>query len=86
MAKSKRVKKAKVVDVKRLAAHDVELKPEAGAARAEGLALYKLAGRPTKAQFIMVYGERGHLMTWVQRAEAGIPAEQFQAALKKVSR
>ncbi len=76
-------------DVKLAAAND---KPEAapapamtseerGKAQAEGLRLYKLAGRPTKAQFIKVYGKRGHLMTWDQRAEAGVPAAKFQAAL-----
>jgi hypothetical protein len=49
--------------------------------RAEGLRLFALAGRPTKAQFVMVYGKRGHLMTWSERAEAGVPAKKFQAAL-----
>jgi hypothetical protein len=74
-------------DVKKAAANDnteavpAEPKSEAGAARSEGLRLYKLAGRPTKAQFIKVYGKRGHLMTWDQRAEAGVPAAKFQAAL-----
>ena len=51
-----------------------------------GLRLFKLAGRPTKEQFLVVYGKRGHLMTWTQRAEAGIPAEKFQAALAKQAR
>jgi hypothetical protein len=27
--------------------------------RSEGLRLFKLAGRPTKDQFVLVYGERG---------------------------
>lgn len=56
--------------------------------RSEGIRLFKLAGRPTKEQFILVYGERGPKMTWEQRAAAGVPAEQFQAALaeKGVSR
>jgi hypothetical protein len=49
--------------------------------RSEGLRLFKLAGRPTKEQFRLVYGERGHLMTWAQRAAAGVPAKKFQAAL-----
>jgi hypothetical protein len=75
------------VDVKKAAANDktdavpTEPKTEAGAARSEGLRLYKLAGRPSKAQFIRVYGKRGHLMTWDQRAAAGVPAGKFQAAL-----
>jgi len=53
----------------------------AGANRAEGIRLFKLAGRPTKEQFRLVYGERGHLMTWDQRAAAGVPANKFQSAL-----
>lgn len=56
-------------------------KKSAGSNRAQGIALFKLAGRPTKEQFILVYGERGHLMTWEQRAKAGVSAKQFQAAL-----
>lgn len=52
-----------------------------GASRAEGIRLFKLAGRPTKDQFRLVYGERGHLMTWKERAKAGVSAKQFQAAL-----
>jgi hypothetical protein len=76
-------------DVKLAAAND---KPEAapaqtmtpeerGKARAEGLRLFTLAGRPKKSDFIKVYGKRGHLMTWDQRADAGVPAAKFQAAL-----
>jgi hypothetical protein len=53
----------------------------AGKSRAEGIRLFNLAGRPTKQQFQLVYGDRGHLLTWDQRAEAGVPAERFQAAL-----
>jgi len=49
--------------------------------RSEGLRLFKLAGRPTKEEFRLVYGERGHLMTWDQRAAAGVSASKFQAAL-----
>jgi hypothetical protein len=54
--------------------------------RSEGLRLFKLAGRPTKEQFRLVYGEKGPLMTWDQRAAAGIPAEKFQVALAKAGR
>lgn len=53
----------------------------AGMNRAEGIRLFRLAGRPTPEQFILVYGERGPKMTWEQRAAAGVPAERFQAAL-----
>jgi len=54
---------------------------QVSAARSEGIRLFKLSGRPTKEQFILVYGEKGAKMTWDQRAAAGVPAEQFQAAL-----
>ena len=60
-----------------------KLRPDqAGKARAEGNRLFRLAGKPTKEQFQLVYGKRGHLMTWNQRAAAGVPAEKFQEALK----
>ena len=49
--------------------------------RAEGIRLFKLAGRPTREQCILVYGERGPRMTWAERAKAGVPANKFQAAL-----
>jgi hypothetical protein len=49
--------------------------------RSEGLRLFKLAGRPTKEEFRLVYGEKGPLMTWDQRAAAGVPASKFQAVL-----
>ena len=49
--------------------------------RSEGIRLFKVAGRPTKEQFILVYGERGQRMTWDERAKAGAPAKQFQTAL-----
>ncbi|MGB0015034.1 MAG: hypothetical protein WBQ03_25805 [Candidatus Sulfotelmatobacter sp.] len=49
--------------------------------RSEGLRLFKLAGRPTMEQFVLVYGDRGPKMTWGQRAAAGVPAKKFQAAL-----
>ena len=52
-----------------------------GSARSEGIRLFKLAGRPTREQFILVYGERGPRMTWDERAKAGVPAKQFQTAL-----
>jgi murein L,D-transpeptidase YcbB/YkuD len=48
---------------------------------AEGTRLFALAGRPTKAQFVKVYGPKGPKMTWTQRAEAGVDAKHFQAAL-----
>jgi len=52
---------------------------------AEGTRLFALAGRPTKAQFIKVYGPNGPKMTWEQRAKAGVDAKHFQEALKAKS-
>jgi hypothetical protein len=49
--------------------------------RSEGIRLFKLAGRPTREQFTLVYGKNGPKMTWEQRAAAGVPATKFQAAL-----
>ena len=48
---------------------------------AEGTRLFALAGRPTKAQFVKVYGAKGPSMTWAQRAKAGVDAKHFQSAL-----
>jgi hypothetical protein len=53
----------------------------ARASIAEGTRLYAPAGRPSKADFIKVYGPSGPKMTWAQRAEAGVDAKHFQAAL-----
>jgi hypothetical protein len=53
----------------------------AGKSRAEGIRLFALAGRPSKEDFVRVYGPAGIKMTWSQRAQAGVPAEKFQAAL-----
>jgi hypothetical protein len=53
----------------------------AGKSRAEGIRLFQLAGRPSQQDFVKVYGPNGPKMTWEQRAEAGVPAEKFQAAL-----
>jgi hypothetical protein len=52
---------------------------------AEGTRLFALAGRPSKAQFVKVYGPQGPKMTWEQRAKAGVDAKHFQEALKAKS-
>ena len=52
---------------------------------AEGTRLFALAGRPTKSQFVKVYGAKGPTMTWAQRAKAGVDAKHFQAALAEES-
>jgi hypothetical protein len=50
----------------------------------QGLKQHALAGRPTKAQLITVFGTKGYAMTWAQRTEKfGITPETFQAALAK---
>ena len=54
---------------------------------AEGTRLFALAGRPTKAQFVVkVYGSKGPTMTWAERAKAGVPAGKFQAVLAEKSK
>jgi hypothetical protein len=47
---------------------------------AEDTRLFALAGRPTKAKFVKVYGPKGPTMTWAQRAKAGDDAKHFQSA------
>ena len=50
----------------------------------QGLKQHALAGRPTKEQLILVFGQKGYAMTWAQRTERfGITPETFQAALAK---
>lgn len=90
----------KRADVKRAAAND---KPEAapastmtpdqrGKARAEGLRLYKLAGRPSKKDFVAVFGKKGITWTWEARAKAvGLAsaeecAARFKSLLRKAAR
>ena len=58
----------------------------AGKNRAEGIRLFALAGRPSKQDFVAVYGPAGPKMTWEQRAAAGVPAEKFQVALASATR
>jgi hypothetical protein len=58
----------------------------AGKNRAEGIRLFALAGRPSKQDFVKVYGPDGPKMTWEQRAAAGVPADKFQAALASAMR
>jgi hypothetical protein len=58
----------------------------AGKNRAEGIRLFALAGRPSKEDFIKVFGPDGPKLTWLQRAAAGVPAEKFQSALAAAMR
>ncbi len=81
----KRTKKAKVVKKAKKQAQPKQAQTSSKAARAhiaEGTRLLALAGRPTKADFIKVYGPKGPNMTWEQRAKAGVDAKHFQEALK----
>ena len=51
---------------------------EAGSARAIGIALYKMAGRPSKKDFLHVYGDMGAKWTWEARAKAvGLPPRRL---------
>ncbi|PYU76590.1 MAG: hypothetical protein DMG49_01250 [Acidobacteria bacterium] len=45
---------------------------------AEGTRLFALAGRPTKAQFVKVYGPLGPKMTWEQRAKQALTPDTFR--------
>ena len=76
--KTKKVRKA----TKPASPKQAQVRSKAARAHiAEGTRLFALAGRPTKAQFVKVYGPKGPTMTWAQRAEAGVPTEKFQSAL-----
>jgi hypothetical protein len=85
-ANKKQTKKAaKAPDFKSAAANDKATatatpNTEAGAARSEGLRLYALAGRPTKSQFIRVFGKDGAKWTWQQRAKHAELASAEEAA------
>ena len=79
--KSTKTQKRKATKLAKAKARVPERTTSAGSNRAEGIRLFKLAGRPTREQFILVYGERGPKMTWDQRAAAGVSAKQFPAAL-----
>jgi hypothetical protein len=77
-----KTKKAKVVKKAKKLVQRTQVRSKAARAHiAEGTRLFALAGRPTKAQFIKVYGPQGPKMTWEQRAKAGVNAKHFQAAL-----
>jgi hypothetical protein len=80
----KRTKKVKAVKKTKRQTQPKQVQTRSKSARAhiaEGTRLFALAGRPTKAQFIKLYGPKGPKMTWAQRAKAGVDAKHFQAAL-----
>ena len=76
-------KKAKAVKKAKKSTKQTQVRSKVARAHiVEGTRLFALAGRPTKAQFVKVYGPQGPKMTWEQRAEAGVDAKHFQEALK----
>ncbi len=78
-----KTRKAKAVKKAKKPAKQAQVRSKAARAHiAEGTRLFALAGRPTKAQFVKVYGPQGPKMTWAQRAKAGVDAKHFQEALK----
>jgi len=81
----KPVKKAKAATKSAPPVPPVTRSSSARAHIGEGTRLYALAGRPTKADFIKVYGPKGPAMTWAQRAKAGVDAKHFQEALRAKS-
>lgn len=81
-----KTKKAKAVKKAKKPVKQTQVRSKAARAQiAEGTRLFALAGRPTKAQFIKVYGPKGPTMTWAQRAKAGVDAKHFQETLKPKS-
>ena len=77
----KRAKETKVAPTSAPTTAPVTRSRSVRASIAEGRRLYALAGRPSKADFIKVYGPMGPKMTWAQRAEVGVDAKHFQATL-----
>jgi hypothetical protein len=82
----KKAKKPSKKTKKRVQLKQVKTRSKVARAHiADGTHLFALAGRPTKADFVKVYGPKGPSMTWVQRAKAGVDAKHFQEALKAKS-
>jgi hypothetical protein len=82
-----KTKRAKAVKKVKRPVKQAQVRSKAARAHiAEGTRLFALAGRPTKAHFIKVYGPQGPKMTWEQRAKAGVDAKHFQAALAEKSK
>jgi hypothetical protein len=53
---------------------------------AEGTRLFALAGRPTKAQFVKVYGPKGPKMTWAQRPQQVWTPSTFKRLSRRSSK
>jgi hypothetical protein len=86
LRKKSRAGRIRQTDRKATRKADAAKRKSAGANRSGGIRLFALAGRPTKEDFVKVYGPAGPKMTWKQRAKAGVPAEKFQAALASAMR
>jgi len=90
---AKRIKKSKVVDVKKAAAHDVEV-PEVKApevklpaknasAVQKGATYAVLAGRPSKQAVTACFTKSGYALSWVARAaRLNMTPEQLCADFK----
>jgi hypothetical protein len=91
----KKAKRGGVVDKARKVRIIKKAEPRrtsAGKARAEGMRLFNLAGRPKREDFLVVFGKNGDRLTWEERAKtAGLPsaeraAAQFQSLLAKAAK
>jgi hypothetical protein len=97
MTRGTKAAAAPAVDVKQRAANDrpeaeeakkpkaapMKLTPEqVSANRKEGLRLFALAGKPSKQDFVRVFGAKGAAMTWIQRAKHLGVATTDEAALR----
>jgi hypothetical protein len=81
-----KTKKAKAAKKAKKPVKQTQVRSKAARAHiAEGTSLYALAGRPTKADFVKVYGPKGPAKTWAQRVKVGVDAKHFQEALKAKS-
>ncbi len=75
-------KEAKTARAAKPVAAKTQPTTDAGKARSAGIQDFILAARPTREQFIAVYGPTGPKLTWHQRAALGVDAAHFQKALK----
>src|SRR5437588_4548021 len=74
-----KTRKAKAVKKAKKPAKQTQVRSKAARAHiAEGTRLFALAGRPTKAQFVKVYGPLGPKMTWEQRAKQALTPDTFR--------
>jgi hypothetical protein len=53
---------------------------------AEGIRLFKLAGRPSQRDFVKVYGPNGPKMTWEQRVQSRRPGREVSGRAGRETR